>query len=241
MKRKKLVVLSGAGISVESGIAPFRGAGGLWNNNEMAKLATAEAWQEQPGRVLEFFNQRRRQLEDVRPNGAHLLLARMERDFDVVIVTQNIDNLHERAGSSNIIHLHGELTKVRPEASFTEADNFSEEEVTDIGYGEVRLGEKGGKSRSQLRPHVVFFGEAVPNIVKAAEEVSTADILLIVGTSLVVYPAAGLYAYAPERCEIFVIDPTRPQMQFPRQVRFIEETATKGMEIFAKAIGFIED
>ncbi len=235
------MVLSGAGISVESGIAPFRGAGGLWNNNEMAKLATAEAWQEQPGRVLEFFNQRRRQLEDVRPNGAHLLLARMERDFDVVIVTQNIDNLHERAGSSNIIHLHGELTKVRPEASFTEADNFSEEEVTDIGYGEVRLGEKGGKSRSQLRPHVVFFGEAVPNIVKAAEEVSTADILLIVGTSLVVYPAAGLYAYAPERCEIFVIDPTRPQMQFPRQVRFIEETATKGMEIFAKAIGFIED
>jgi len=241
MKRKKIVVLSGAGISVESGIAPFRGAGGLWNNEELARLATLQAWRERTADVLEFYNQRRTYLKGAEPNSAHFLLARMERDFDVVILTQNVDDLHERAGSSRVIHLHGELTKARPEDTYTPEDGFSEEEIVDIGYSEIRLGDTGGKNHSQLRPHIVFFGEQVPNMRIAEREVSNADILLIVGTSLQVYPAAGLCYYAGKDCEIYVIDPAKPEVYLRRPVHYIAEKATVGMEEFARCIGFDPD
>ncbi len=238
MNRKKIVVLSGAGISVESGIAPFRGTGGLWNNEELARMATLEAWQRQTARVLEFYNQRRSYLQEVEPNSAHLLLARMERDFDVVILTQNVDDLHERAGSSRVIHLHGELTKARPEDTYNEADGFCEDEIIDIGYREIHLGDTGGKHHRQLRPHIVFVGEPVPNIIKAEQEVAGADVLLIVGTSLLVYPAAGLCTYASGNCEIYVIDPKCPETLAKRPVHHIEMKATDGMEEFARSIGF---
>jgi NAD-dependent deacetylase len=239
IRRKRLVVLSGAGISVESGIAPFRGTGGLWNNEDLAKLATIEAWYESTAEVLEFYTQRRSYLAEVQPNSAHLLLAEMEKEFDVVILTQNVDDLHERAGSSCIVHLHGELTKVRPEDVYNKNDGFSEEEVINIGYSEIHLGDTGGKNHRQLRPHIVFFGEPVPKIEDAECEIACADILLIVGTSLQVYPAAGLYMHARPECEIYVIDPKKPKIPFTRPIHFIEEKATTGMEIFAHDIGFL--
>lgn len=239
--RKRLVVLSGAGISVESGIAPFRGKGGLWNNEDLASLASIEALYERPAEVLEFYNQRRTYLKEVEPNYAHHLLAQMEKDYDVVIITQNVDDLHERAGSSKVIHLHGELTKVRPVNVYNQQDGYSMDEVMDIGYGEIHLGDTGGKENAQLRPHIVFFGERVPNIKLADQEVSQADILLIIGTSLKVYPAADLYQLASDECEIYVIDPVKPELDLSRQVHFIEEKATIGMETFAHEIGFISD
>ncbi len=239
MNRKRLVVLSGAGISVESGIAPFRGTGGLWNNADLARLATIEAWHERTAEVLKFYNERRSYLAEVQPNSAHLLLAKMEKEFEVVILTQNVDDLHERAGSSNIVHLHGELTKVRPEDAYNKNDGFSEEEVINIGYSEIHLGDTGGKNHRQLRPHIVFFGESVPKISDAECEIASADILLIVGTSLQVYPAAGLYMHARPECEIYVIDPQKPKIPFTRPIQFIEEKATTGMEIFAQDIGFL--
>lgn len=239
--KKRLVVLSGAGISVESGISPFRGKGGLWGNDALANLATIEALYERPAEVLEFYNQRRMYLKEVEPNSAHHLLVQLERDYEVVIITQNVDDLHERAGSSNIIHLHGELTKVRPVNVYNQQDGYSLDEVMDIGYGEIHIGDTGGKEHAQLRPHIVLFGERVPNIRKADEEVSNADILLIVGTSLKVYPAADLYLYAPSNCEIYVIDPVKPEIEFTRPIHFIEEKATIGMEMFAHEIGFLSD
>ena len=239
--RKRLVVLSGAGISVESGIAPFRGKGGLWNNENLASLASIEALYERPAEVLEFYNQRRTYLKDVEPNSAHLLLAQLEKDYDVVIVTQNVDDLHERAGSSNVIHLHGELTKVRPVNVYNQQDGYSMDEVMDIGYGEIHLGDTGGKENAQLRPHIVLFGERVPNIKLADQAVSRADILLIIGTSLKVYPAADLYLLAPGDCEIYVIDPVKPDLGVSRPVHYIERNATIGMETFAHEIGFISD
>ena len=238
MKREKIVVLSGAGISVESGIAPFRGKGGLWNNEDLAKLATLEAWRERPAEVLEFCNQRRSYLKEVGPNSAHLLLARMERDYNVVILTQNVDDLHERAGSTRVIHLHGELTKARPEDAYNKEDGFCKDEIIDIGYDEIHLGDTGGRNNAQLRPHIVFFGEPVPNILQAEREVAGADILLIIGTSLQVYPAAGLVLYAPHDCEIYVIDPEKPGRGFLRPVHYISQKATVGMETFANEIGF---
>ena len=239
--RKRLVVLSGAGISVESGIAPFRGKGGLWNNEDLVNLASIESLYERPAEVLEFYNKRRTYLKEVEPNSAHHLLAQMEKDYDVVIITQNVDDLHERAGSSNVIHLHGELTKVRPVNVYNQQDGYSMDEVMDIGYGEIHLGDTGGKENAQLRPHIVFFGERVPNIKLADQEVSQADILLIVGTSLKVYPAADLYQLASDECEIYVIDPVKPELDLSRQVHFIEEKATIGMETFAHEIGFLSD
>lgn len=239
--KKRLVVLSGAGISVESGIAPFRGKGGLWGNDALANLATVEAMCERTAEFLEFYNQRRTYLKEVEPNSAHYLLAQLEKDYDVVIITQNVDDLHERAGSSNIIHLHGELTKVRPVNVYNQEDGYSMDEVMDIGYGEIHLGDTGGKENVQLRPHIVLFGERVPNIHKADEEVSKADILLIVGTSLKVYPAADLYLCAPSECEMYVIDPVKPEIDTIRPVHYIEEKATIGMETFAHEIGFLSD
>ncbi len=228
--KKKIVVLTGAGVSAESGISTFRDAGGLWENYNVQDVASIEGWYRNPGLMLDFYNARRSELEKVRPNAAHIEIAGLERDYDVTVVTQNIDNLHERAGSTRVIHLHGELTKARPENRYNEADHFSTESVRDIGYGEIHLGDKAPDG-AQLRPHIVWFGEAVPNMDKAIDEVESADILLIVGTSLQVYPAAGLYRYAEPGTPIYIIDPSPLTVRDPRLIH-IQDVATRGMSKF---------
>lgn len=228
--KKKLVVLSGAGVSAESGISTFRDSDGLWENYKVSEVCDIQAWPRNPGLMLQFYNERRAQLASVRPNAAHMAIAELEKDYDVTVVTQNVDNLHERAGSTRIIHLHGELTKVRPENCYNHMDGFSTKEVIDIGYDSVQLGDKAPNG-AQLRPHIVWFGEAVPNIDKAIDEVEKADIMLIIGTSLQVYPAAGLYGYAKAGTPIYVIDPKPTAIQ-DRRMTQIQETATKGMETF---------
>lgn len=232
MEKKKLVVLTGAGISAESGIQTFRGGNGLWDNEPVEAVASIEGWHRDPGRVIEFYNRRRAQLSTVQPNKAHLILKELEEMFHVTVVTQNVDNLHERAGSSNIIHLHGELTKVRPVDCYTDQDSYSEKYVTDIGYREIHIGDTGGPHNRQLRPHIVWFGEQVPNLELAAMAVSQADVLLIVGTSMQVYPAAGLYRYAPYGCPIYMIDPDPAAAAHVAGIRHIQELSTTGMERF---------
>ena len=237
MKKKNLVVLSGSGISAESGISTFRGGNGLWDNVPVEEICTPEGWRRNPAKVQRFYNERRAQLKEVEPNEAHLILAELEKDFNVCVVTQNVDNLHERAGSTRVLHLHGELTKLRPEDCYTDADGFSEKYVQDIGYRPVEMGETGGRHGKQLRPHIVWFGEAVPNLEKAAALVSVADILLIVGTSLQVYPAASLYNFAPEGCKIVLIDPDQSLSRFRIPgVTFINKVATAGMREFKELI-----
>jgi len=233
MGKKKIVVLTGAGVSAESGISTFRDNGGLWDNYDPYVVASIEGWQKDPGMLLDFYNQRRVLLKDTKPNDAHKAIAALENDYDVHVVTQNIDNLHEKAGSTRIIHLHGELTKVRPEHGVYDR-TYSEEEVFDIGYTEIHLGDKAPNG-SQLRPHIVWFGEAVPKIERAADLVSAADILLIVGTSLSVYPAAGLYRYAGNETPIYIIDPKDLPVSDSR-IHHIKEVATKGMETFTEAL-----
>lgn len=230
MKKKKITVLTGAGVSAESGISTFRDSNGLWENYRVEDVASIEGWYRNPAVVLDFYNQRRRQLKDAQPNAAHRAIASLEQDYDVTVVTQNVDNLHERAGSTKIIHLHGELTKVRPEDRCNERDGFSEAEVFDIGYDDISLGDLAPDG-AQLRPHIVWFGEAVPKIEQAIDAVSRADILLIVGTSLQVYPAAGLYRYAGYDTPIYIIDPKDIPVN-DRRIVHIREVATKGMEIF---------
>ena len=183
--------------------------------------------------MLDFYNERRAQLKDAAPNAAHLAIASLEKDYDVQVITQNVDNLHEKAGSTRIIHLHGELTKVRPEHGIYD-DTGSEREVIDIGYEKVVLGDKAPNG-VQLRPHIVFFGEAVPKIEAAIDVVSEADILLIVGTSLQVYPAAGLYRYARPDIPIYIIDPKDVPVHDPR-ITHIRDVATKGMETFIEGL-----
>lgn len=228
--KSKIVVLTGAGVSAESGISTFRDAGGLWENYRVEDVASIEGWHRDPELMLDFYNARRAELENVRPNAAHEAIASLEADYDVTVVTQNIDNLHERAGSTRIIHLHGELTKVRPENCYNDADGFSKASVFDIGYSPIFLGDKAPNG-AQLRPHIVWFGEPVPNIEKAIDAVEAADILLIVGTSLQVYPAAGLYRYAKAGIPIYIIDPSSLKVRDPR-LTHIQEVATKGMETF---------
>ena len=206
MKRRKLVVLSGAGVSAESGINTFRDSDGLWENHRVEDVASIEGWYRNPALVLEFYNIRRAQLAEVRPNDAHRSIAGLENEWDVTVVTQNVDNLHERAGSTRVIHLHGELTKVRPENCCNESDGFSEETVFDIGTDSIEIGDLAPNG-AQLRPHIVWFGEAVPKIDAAIDAVEDADVLLIVGTSLQVYPAAGLYRFAKSDIPIYIIDP----------------------------------
>ena len=230
MKIKKIAVLTGAGVSAESGISTFRDSDGLWENYNVQEVASIDGWYRNPGLMLDFYNARRAQLATVKPNGAHLLIAALEKDYDVTVVTQNVDNLHERAGSTRIIHLHGELTKVRPENCCNEMDGFSEASVFDIGYGEIHIGDTAPNG-AQLRPHIVWFGEAVPKIEKAIEEVEKADIMLIVGTSLQVYPAAGLYRYAGPDTPIYIIDPKEVPVHDSR-ITHIKDVATKGMEEF---------
>ena len=227
--KKHLVILTGAGVSAESGFATFRDTGGLWEQYNVNDVASIEGWYRNRKLVLEFYNQRRAQLKEAKPNAAHVAMAELEKDFRVDVITQNVDNLHERAGSTRVLHLHGELTKVRPENGIYDRTE-SEAEVIDVGYRPVILGDLAPNG-SQLRPHIVFFGEAVPNISKAIDLVEQADILLIVGSSLQVYPAAGLYRYARNDCPIYVIDPKPVPISDPR-VTFIQDVATKGMVQF---------
>ncbi|MGN0189593.1 MAG: SIR2 family NAD-dependent protein deacylase [Candidatus Cryptobacteroides sp.] len=228
--KKKLVVLTGAGVSAESGISTFRDSDGLWENYNVEDVASIDGWYRDKALVLDFYNQRREQLKTVKPNAAHLAIAALEKDYDVTVVTQNIDNLHEAAGSTRIIHLHGELTKVRPENCCNEADGFSEKNVFDIGYGKILPGDLAPNG-AQLRPHIVWFGEAVPKIEAAIDAVQRADILLIVGTSLQVYPAAGLYRYAGDDTPIYIIDPKDVPVR-DRRITHIKDVATCGMRTF---------
>ncbi|MDX8569999.1 NAD-dependent deacylase [Elizabethkingia sp. HX XZB] len=222
---KKIVVLSGAGISAESGIKTFRDSNGLWENHKIEDVASPEGFARNPELVLEFYNLRRRQLSEVNPNEAHHILAELQKDFDVHIITQNVDDLHERAGSKNIIHLHGELKKVRP---------VNDEESIVPWEGDLNLGDLD-ENGIQLRPHIVWFGEMVPEIENAATIASTADILLVIGTSLQVYPAASLLHYVPSGCEIFVIDPHLSQ-NVTNEKNFFKTSATEGMKLFREAL-----
>ena len=219
--KKKLVVLSGAGISAESGISTFRDQNGFWENHDIMEVASIDGWNKNPVLVLDFYNKRRTQLAEVEPNIAHLTLADLEREFNVHIITQNVDDLHERAQSSNIIHLHGELRKACPE------NNKSK--VEDIGFDKIEIGDK--MNGVQKRPFIVWFGEDVPMLKQAINTVMTADILLIIGTSMNVYPADSLHDYAPNECKKYLIDPNKiavPNSAFHQ----INETATKGILIF---------
>ena len=217
---KKLIVLTGAGISAESGISTFRDSDGLWENHNVMDVASIEGWYKNPKLVLEFYNQRRKQLETVEPNAAHKILYQLEEHFNVCIVTQNVDNLHERAGSTNIIHLHGELTKARSIAD--------ENTIYDIGYGEINLGDTD-KHGYQLRPHIVWFGEAVPLFNAAANNVSQADIIAIIGTSMVVYPAAGLVNYKQTETPVFLINPNDVNAFGIHNLTVFKENATAGV------------
>ncbi|MBQ8484179.1 MAG: NAD-dependent deacylase [Bacteroidales bacterium] len=234
MARRKITVLTGAGVSAESGITTFRDSDGLWENHNVEDVASIEGWYRNRALVLDFYNARRAQLAQVKPNAAHLAIASLEDEYDVTVVTQNVDNLHERAGSTRIIHLHGELTKVRPENCCNEMDGFSEETVFDIGNGSVEVGDLAPNG-AQLRPHIVWFGEAVPKIDAAIDAVEAADVLLIVGTSLQVYPAAGLYRYARTGTPIYIIDPKDVPVRDSR-LTHIKDVATKGMETFKNMI-----
>ena len=217
--KKHLVVLTGAGISAESGIKTFRDADGLWEGHDVMEVATPEGFASNPALVLDFYNQRRKQLLEVKPNQAHIDLATLENDYKVSIITQNVDDLHERAGSTNVIHLHGELLKSRNSIDvFTVFDC-----KTDINLGDTCP--KG----QQLRPHIVWFGEDVPMMEKAIELCETADILVIIGTSMQVYPAAGLRHYVPENTPTYFIDP-KPAMESNKNVTVIAEPATSGVK-----------
>lgn len=227
---KKITVLTGAGVSAESGVSTFRDSDGLWENHKVEDVASIEGWYRNPSVVLDFYNARRVQLADVKPNAAHRAIAELEKEYKVTVVTQNVDNLHERAGSTRIIHLHGELTKVRPENCCNDSDGFSEETVFDIGTDSIAIGDLAPNG-AQLRPHIVWFGEAVPKIEQAIDAVEAADILLIVGTSLQVYPAAGLYRFAKAGTPIYIIDPKDVAVRDGR-LTHIKEVATKGMEVF---------
>jgi NAD-dependent deacetylase len=218
--KRHIVVLTGAGISAESGIATFRDSGGLWEEYDVMKVAHINSWYINPDLMLTFYNQRRKQLASVEPNDGHKIIAEMESVYKVTVITQNVDNLHERAGSSNIIHLHGELTKA--------CSSRNKKHVVDIGYNEIRPGDKAADG-SQLRPFIVWFGEAVPEIKRAAEIVSTADTIIVVGTSMQVYPAAGLINDAKPNTLIYLIDPA--DVNVPSNVKIIKEKASKGLEI----------
>ena len=231
--KKRIAVLTGAGVSAESGFATFRDTGGLWEQYDVNDVASIEGWYRNRKLVLDFYNQRRAQLKEAKPNAAHLAIAGLEKEYDVDVITQNVDNLHERAGSTRVLHLHGELTKVRQENGIYDR-TASEAEVIVVGYRTVVLGDMAPNG-SQLRPHIVFFGEAVPNIEKAINLVEKADILLIVGTSLQVYPAAGLYRYASINTPIYVIDP-KPVPISDARVTMIQDVATKGMEKFLEML-----
>lgn len=222
----KIVVLSGAGVSAESGIRTFRDSNGLWEEYKVEDVASIEGWYRNKELVLEFYNQRRRALKDTEPNQAHKIIAELEERYKVCVVTQNVDNLHERAGSTNIIHLHGELTKAR--------STKNEDKWYDIGYNDIKLGDKAPDG-GQMRPFIVWFGESVPKLSDAAKEVQTADILIIIGTSLNVYPAAGLIHYTRPGCKIYLVDPQPMPLRMENYTQ-IQEKATVGMEMLKEEL-----
>ncbi|MCL2245708.1 MAG: NAD-dependent deacylase [Lentimicrobiaceae bacterium] len=218
--KKKLVLLSGAGISAESGISTFRDSDGLWENYNVMEVASIEGWYQNPELVIDFYNQRRKQLATVQPNDAHKIIAQLETYYDVTVITQNVDDLHERAGSTQIIHLHGELTKV--------CSDDHKNHVKDIGYETFNFGDLAPDGQL-LRPFIVWFGEDVPLIHQAAKIVEQAEVIIIIGTSLNVYPAAGLLYSARRDAQIYVVDPKEVQ-PIARTVHFIKEKATVGMK-----------
>jgi NAD-dependent deacetylase len=224
MTMKKLIVLTGAGMSQESGINTFRDANGLWKNHRIEDVASPVAWRKNPQMVLDFYNMRRKQLFESEPNAAHYCLARMEEEFDVRIITQNVDDLHERAGSKHVLHLHGELKKARsaidPKLIYT------------LEHWELKLGDKCERG-GQLRPHIVWFGEEVPEMMRAIPMVQNADLFLVIGTSLQVYPAAGLLDECPDEVPKYLIDPESKPLPHIRNLTLINEKATRGMEILA--------
>ncbi len=219
MSKQKLVVLTGAGISVESGLKTFRDSDGLWEGYAIEDVATPGAWHKSPQRVLEFYNERRRNVAAAEPNSAHFGLASLESLFDVQIITQNIDDLHERAGSTKILHLHGEIFKMRSE--------FDESAIFDI-RGDIAMGDKAPDG-GQFRPHIVWFGEAVPMIEPAIELTREADLFLVVGTSLVVYPAASLLHFVGPDVPVYIIDKVIPETSYRKGITAIEKPATEGM------------
>jgi NAD-dependent deacetylase len=224
--KKNLVVLSGAGISAESGLKTFRDSDGLWEGYDINEVATATAWKRNPSLVLEFYNARRKGVKEAKPNAAHYTLSELQDHFNVTIITQNIDDLHERAGSENVIHLHGEIFKMRSEL---------DENKTYPIYDEINLGDKA-EDGGQLRPHIVWFEEPVPLIENAAIITRSADIFLIIGTSLVVYPAAGLVNYAPYQIPKFIVDKNIPYTTSIFNLTAIEKGASEGMPILKKRL-----
>ena len=227
--KKKLVVSTGAGISAESGIKTFRDADGLWENYPVMQVASADGFRADPELVHHFYNERRKQLIDAKPNLAHTALVELEKDFDVYIITQNVDDLHERAGSENVLHLHGELMKIR---SVKDPDYI---ESLDIEHLETTPATRG-KNGHPMRPHIVFFQEPVPNMEAAAELAREADIFVVIGTSLVVYPAAALIHYVRPGTPIYYIDPNPADVSGIPNVTVIREPATQGMKTLAKLL-----
>lgn len=225
--KKKLVVLSGAGISAESGIKTFRDSDGLWEGHDVMEVASPEGWHKNKELVLDFYNKRRQQLKDVKPNRAHEILAELEADFEVNIITQNVDDLHERAGSKKVLHLHGELLKVRS----TKNENYILDWTDDLNLG--HFDDKG----NQLRPHIVWFGESVPALEEAVAITIQADYLVVIGTSLQVYPAAGLIDFAKPEAKLFYIDLNPAKISnLKNPLKVISETASKGMEILKEIL-----
>ncbi|MBN3582401.1 NAD-dependent deacylase [Algoriphagus aestuarii] len=227
MLKKKLVVLSGAGVSQESGIKTFRDSNGLWENHDIMEVASPEGWRRNRTLVQEFYNQRRKQAQECEPNEAHKILARLEDKLDVVIITQNVDDLHERAGSSKVIHLHGELKKSQ---SSKNPNLVYPIEGWEIKEGEVcELG-------SQLRPHIVWFGEQVPKMEEAIAEAAMADYFLVVGTSMQVYPAASIVDYVPKKAKKFLVDVRIPTFNLSKDMICIEKKASDGLKLLENVI-----
>ncbi len=225
---KKIVVLTGAGISAESGLSTFRNAGGLWEGHDVMEVASPEGWRRNKELVLEFYNRRRRQMHNVTFNDAHKALVRLEENFDVTVITQNVDYFHERSGSSNVIHLHGELDKAR--------SSLNPELIYDLNGKDINIGDKCEEG-SQLRPHVVWFGEMVPMMEIAVRHCLAAEIFIVIGTSLVVYPAASLLEFVPDKTKIFLIDPEKPEyLPYRKDVEFIQEKAVKGTTELAEKL-----
>lgn len=220
MSRKKLVVLSGAGISAESGLKTFRDSDGLWEGYDVTEVATPRGWRKNPQLVLDFYNMRRQDVAAAKPNAAHIGLAELEKHFDVTVITQNIDDLHERGGSTRVMHLHGEIFKTRSE--------IDEQLVYDI-RGDIKLGDRAADG-AQLRPNIVWFEEAVPMIEEAIPVVHSADIFVVIGTSLVVYPAAGLINYVSSHAPTYIIDKQVPATQYFHNLTAIEKPATEGVK-----------
>jgi NAD-dependent deacetylase len=218
--KPKVVILTGAGVSAESGLLTFRDSGGLWENYDIMEVASIDGWYRNPSLIIDFYNERRKQAHLAQPNDGHKTIADLQQHFGAKLITQNVDDLHERAGSTQVLHLHGELRKVRSETH--------PEYVVDIADAPIQIGDQcpnGG----QLRPHIVWFGEMVPLIDVAAEWCSSADILIVVGTSMEVYPAAGLVMEVPSHTEVFVVDPVRPRIHIQRQVHHLAENGTTGL------------